>query len=125
MVATMPTQGQHCGCGSAVRVLPVRIEHEHTCGEKFGNMRDLLLPSLGPEIIGVLTQLYRELSGYVHAQLSGTNGVLRGEGTGPAWESTAFDRVYRAFRDVLGMCLVILSVGWSGYSIQTKLLPVF
>jgi hypothetical protein len=84
-----------------------------------------LRPSLGSDITSVLGRLYGELSSYVHPQQNGTNAFLWNGSNGPVWENDAFDLVYRAFRDVMGMCLVLLRTGWSGYSIPRKLLLVF
>jgi hypothetical protein len=43
---------------------------------KFGNMRDMLKPSLGLELTAVLELLHKKLSKHVHAGCSGSNAVL-------------------------------------------------
>ena len=92
---------------------------------KFGNMRDLLKPSLGPELTAVLEMLQKRLSKHVHAGRSGSNALLWNDSNGPIWEDTAFNRVYRSFRDVMAMCLVLCHLGWPGSSIPPQLLPLF
>jgi hypothetical protein len=92
---------------------------------KFGNMRDMLKPSLGPELTTVLELLQKKLSNHVHTGRSGSNALLWNDSNGPIWEDTAFDQVYRSFRDVMAMCLVLRHLGWSGSSIPPELLPLF
>ena len=82
-------------------------------------------PSLGPELTAVLELLQKKLSTHVHAGRSGSNAVLWNNGNGPIWEDTGFDQVYRSFRDVMAMCLVLWHLGWSGLSIPPQLLPLF
>lgn len=88
-------------------------------------VRRILAPTLGSEISDVLRKLYRDLSGYVHSQLSATNAVLWGGSNGPVWEADSFRRVYSYFRDVLAMGFVLLAVGWSSFALTERFLPLF
>jgi hypothetical protein len=92
---------------------------------KFGNMRDLLVPSLGTELTAVLKELHKLLSNHVHAGRGGSNSVLWQDSNGPVWEDTAFDRVYRCFRDVMAMSLVLWHLGWPGSSIPRQWSDLF
>jgi hypothetical protein len=92
---------------------------------KFGNMRDMLAPSLGPQLTDVLKELHKQLSTHVHAGRSGSNAVLWQGSNGPIWEDTAFDQVYRFFRDVMAMCLVLWRLGQPGSSIPPQKLDLF
>ena len=73
----------------------------------------------------VLQLLQKGLSKHVHAGRSGSNALLWNDSNGPIWEDTAFDQVYRSFRDVTAMCLVLRHLGWPGSSIPPQLLPLF
>jgi hypothetical protein len=92
---------------------------------KFGNARELLEPSLGPEITGVLKKLYKELSGYIHTGPSGSNGRLWGGSNGPVFEGSSLLKVYRYFRDVMAMDFVLLALAWPGFTIPEHILPLF
>ena len=81
---------------------------------KFGNARDTLLSELGVDVTDVLKRLYKDLSGYVHSGQGGNAGLWDGS-NGPIWVSDSFDLVYRCFRDVMAMCLILLGVGWPNF----------
>ena len=53
-------------------------------------MRDLLNPSLGPELTAVLELLQKRLSKHVHAGRGGSNALLWNDSNGPIWEDAAF-----------------------------------
>jgi hypothetical protein len=92
---------------------------------KFGNARDILAPELGADITAVLKDLHKELSGYIHSGPGGSNGVLWNGSNGPIWVSESFGLVYRCFRDVMAMCLVMLSIGWPGFVLPRRVEPLF
>lgn len=91
---------------------------------KFGDARDILLPDLGADITEVLKRLYKDLSGFVHSGPGGGNAPLWNGSNGPIWVSESFELVYRRFRDVMAMCLVLLSVGWPSFVMPTLLSPL-
>lgn len=92
---------------------------------KFGNARDQLAGSLGPEATEVLKQLYKDLSGYIHSQSDATNVKLWGGSNGPVFEQSSFRLVYGYFRDVMAMGFVLLSIGWDEFAISDELWPLF
>jgi hypothetical protein len=51
--------------------------------------------------------------------------VLWQDSNGPVWEDTAFDSVYRSFRDVMAMSLLLWHLGWPNSSIPRQWLGVF
>jgi hypothetical protein len=92
---------------------------------KFGNARDILAPLLGTEITAVLVQLHRDLSSYIHTGPGGSNVTLWDGSNGPVWEPDSFTLFYRTYRDVMAMSLVMLAIGWPGYSIPQAAWGVF
>jgi len=92
---------------------------------KFGNARDILAPSLGTDVTGVLKTLYKELSGSIHSGPDATNGALWNGSNGPVWEPESFSRVYRYFRDVMAMAFALLRLGWPEFSIPDNLWLLF
>ena len=86
------------------------------------NVRDLLEPTLGPELTAVLR---KQTSTHVHAGRSGSNSLLWQDSNGPIWEESAFDSVYRSYRDVMAMCLVFWHLGWPGSLIPSQVLGLF
>ena len=92
---------------------------------KFGNARDLITSSLGPEATEVLKRLYKDLSGYIHSQSDATNATLWGGSNGPVFERRSFRLAYGYFRDVMAMGFVLLSIGWEEYAIPDELWPLF
>lgn len=92
---------------------------------KFGNARDMLAPHLGTDATGVLTALYKELSGYIHAQASATNATLWGGSNGPIFERQSFVKLYRYFRDVMAMSFALVSIGWDEFSITCEQWQLF
>ena len=92
---------------------------------KFGNARDQLEASLGPETTEVLKKLYKDLSGYIHSQSDATNATLWGGSNGPVFERSSFRLVYGYFRDVMAMGFVLLTIGWDDFTIPDELWPLF
>lgn len=92
---------------------------------KFGNARDAIAVSLGTDATAVLNTFQKELSGYIHSQASTASAMLWAGSNGPVLEHDSFVLVYGYFRDVMAMALVLLSIGWSGYSIPDELWPLF
>jgi len=91
---------------------------------KFGNARDNLRPTLGSVVTEVLNDLQRVLSGYHHAQASTANAAIW-QSNGPVWTPEAFTAFYRAFRDTMAMCLVMLCIGWPEFQIPGKCRELF
>lgn len=97
-------------------------------GEKeppnFGNARDILAPALGSAITDVLRKLYKELSKYTHSGPGGSNADLWSS-NGPVFVPSSFEKVYRCFRDVMAMDLVLLAIGCPGFAIPEIVLPLY
>jgi hypothetical protein len=92
---------------------------------KPGEVRRQLASHLGKEASGVLRKLYGDLSGYIHPQRDSTSGILWGGSNGPIWEPDSFSKVYLYYRDVMAMSYVLLTLGWSEFSIPDKLWLLF
>jgi len=91
---------------------------------KFGNARDILLPELGPDVTSVLSSSTRSCATTLTPGLAAA--MPRSDGSnGPIWVSESFGLVYRCFRDVMAMCVVMLSVGWPKFSIPQHAEPLF
>jgi hypothetical protein len=68
--------------------------------------------------------VYEELCPYVHSQADATNGAIW-ESNGPIYVADAFAAFGEAYKDTLGMCYLLLTIGWQGFRIPDEAWSLF
>jgi hypothetical protein len=102
---------------------------------KFGNARDWIATSAegqrldslaAPATIFArngpdpwLTRLYERLCGYAHSR-AGTNNLDFWESNGPLHVWGVLDRIIAETRETMALCMVLLRLGWPGFTMSDK-----